>query len=93
MMANEKAAYAVGSRLGIADVYNQTFSWVEGAPDPASVTDITTNNLVLEDGTVHVGITTAEGSYVYQVNANNATATRGIAVEGGQITAISRLTY
>jgi len=41
--------------------------------------------------TVHVGITTADGSYIYTVNATDATATRGIHVEGGTITAISRL--
>ncbi len=91
-MANVKGAYTTGFRLAIADVYNQTITWVQGAPDPATVTNVTTNNLVT-DNTAHVGITTNEGSYVYQINATTANATRGIKVEGGQITAISKLTY
>jgi len=94
MMADEKAAYSVGSRLAIADVYTQDFTWVQGAPEATKVVNVTTNNLVDEDGeTIHIGITTEEGSYIYQVNANTATATQGIEVKGGRITAISKLTY
>ncbi|SDM76639.1 protein of unknown function [Catalinimonas alkaloidigena] len=92
MLAAEKAAYSVGTRLAIVDVYNQSVTWVEGQPDPASITQVTTNNLV-EENTVFVGITTNEGSYVYGIDATNATATQGLKVEGGQITAIRKLTY
>ncbi|WPP49740.1 DUF4374 domain-containing protein [Catalinimonas niigatensis] len=88
----EKAAYTVGNRFAIADVYTQTITWVDGAPDPATITNVTRTNLV-ENGTAYVGITTQEGSYVYEFDASTATATQGIEVEGGQITAINKLTY
>ena len=90
MMAKEKAAYATGTTFAIADVYEQTITPIQGAPDPAAITKVTTNNLIA-DGKAFVGITTTEGSYVYQIDANSATATKGLEVEGGIITAISKL--
>lgn len=90
MMANEKAAYATGKSFAIADVYDQTITWVQGTPDPAAITKVTTNNLIVE-GKAFIGITTTEGSYVYEIDAKAATAKKGIEVEGGIITAISKL--
>lgn len=91
MMAKEKVLYTVGKKFAIADVYNQTITWVEGAPDPADIISVTNTNLVEEDGTAFIGITTNEGSFVYQFDAGAAKAIRGLEVVGGQITAISKL--
>ncbi|TXK51603.1 DUF4374 domain-containing protein [Pontibacter qinzhouensis] len=93
MMSDVKNAYGVGKRFAVADVYAKTFTWVQGAPEATAITDVTTNNLVVEDGIAYIGITTAEGSYVYKFDAGAATATQGIKVDGGKITAISKLSY
>ncbi|AWW29703.1 hypothetical protein DN752_05955 [Echinicola strongylocentroti] len=91
-MHNEKGAYTTGARLGIVDVYEESFKWVSGTPDAASVLRVTTNNYSLMDGnTAYIGFTTEQGSWVYEVDANAATATQGLKVEGGTITAISKL--
>jgi hypothetical protein len=51
-------------------------------------------NLVSEDGTsAIVGINTPEGNWIYTINGSTAVATKGIKVEGGQITAIAKLKY
>jgi len=91
--AADKDAYGAGNRLAVVNVYNQTFKWVEGTPDPALVTDVTTTNYTPKDGkTGFVGITQADGSsYVYKIDAVTAKATRGLKVDGGVITAINAL--
>ncbi len=91
MMNKEKGAYTVGNRFGVADVYNKTFTWVTGAPAEASIVNVTTNNFSEKDGLAYIGITTDVGSWVYKFNANTATAKEGLKVEGGRITAISKL--
>jgi hypothetical protein len=80
-------------KLAIADVYNQTFTWVTNAP--ATLTSATTRyNIVTEDGSSAVlGINTPEGNWIYTINGTTAVATRGMKVEGGQITAIQKLKY
>lgn len=97
MMTNaaEKGAYAVGKRLAAVNVYNQTFKWVDGMPDVAAITQVTTTNYTPKDGkTAFIGVTLSDGgSYVYQVDAVAAKATRGLKVEGGTITAINKLTF
>lgn len=62
-------------------------------PDPADITDITgTNSYVSADGsTISVGVTTGTGSAVYNIDVNNARATKGLQVEGGTITAIHKM--
>lgn len=93
--AADRGAYAVGKRLAAVNVYNQSFKWVDGMPDVASITQVTTTNYAPKDGkTAYIGITLSDGSsYVYQVDAVAAKATRGLKVEGGTITAINKLTY
>ncbi|PWB24370.1 DUF4374 domain-containing protein [Flavobacterium sp. HTF] len=80
-------------KLAIADVYNQTFAWVTNVP--ATLTSATSRyNIVTEDGNSAVlGINTPEGSWIYTINGTTAVATRGMKVEGGQITAIAKLKY
>jgi len=91
-MNKTKNAYAAGNRFGVADVYNKTFTWVTGAPSEESILSVTTNNYSPKDGTsAYIGITTDQGSWVYEFDAQAATATQGLKVEGGTITAISIL--
>ncbi|TJZ60527.1 DUF4374 domain-containing protein [Sphingobacterium olei] len=88
----EKGAYADGKRLGILDVYNKTFKDVAGLPEISTIKAITYNNYTARDGNAYVGIALTDGvSYVYKVNAASATATQGVRVEGGSITAVSRV--
>ena len=89
--------YQRGKRLAVANVYDKSFQWVAGAPDASQITammGLTTSQSahVSEDGnTVSLGITTDEGSYVYNIDAATATAKRGLKVEGGIITSIHKL--
>ncbi|RUT72358.1 DUF4374 domain-containing protein [Flavobacterium cupreum] len=80
-------------KLAIADVYNQTFTWVTNVP--ATLTSATSRyNIVTEDGNSAVlGINTPDGNWIYTINGTTAVATRGMKVEGGQITAIAKLKY
>lgn len=80
-------------KLAIADAYNQTFTWVTGMPtEIASSSASYNNNTVSDDGkTVFIGINTAEGSWVYNIDVASAKASQGLKVEGGRITAIVRV--
>ena len=100
LMGDDKengSPYQRGKRLAVANVYDKSFQWVTGAPDASQVTAMMGNTTaqsahVSEDGnTVSLGITTDEGSYVYNIDAAAATAERGIEVEGGIITAIHKI--
>lgn len=90
-MKEEKGAYSTGNRFGIADVYNKTFTWVSGAPTEEEIVNVTINNYSTLNGKAYIGITTDTGSWVYEFDAISATATQGLKVEGGRITAISHL--
>lgn len=90
--AAEKAAYASGKRLAVVDVFNQAVTWIAGLPAASDIIHISTNNYVSEDGAVaYIGITTKQGSYVYNIDVASASATQGIEIDGGTITAISKL--
>ncbi len=80
-------------KMAIADVYNQTFTWVTNTPE--TLTSVTSRyNITTEDGnSAIIGVNTPEGSWIYTVNGTTAVATRGMKVEGGQITAIQKLKY
>ncbi|WKL49499.1 DUF4374 domain-containing protein [Flavobacterium pectinovorum] len=80
-------------KLAVADVYNQTFTWVINAP--ATLTSATSRyNITTEDGNAAIiGINTPEGNWIYTINGTTGVATRGMKVEGGQITAIAKLKY
>ena len=90
-MNKEKGAYTTGNRFGVADVYNKTFTWVTGAPSESEIVSVTINNYSEKNGLAYIGITTETGSWVYEFNASTATANQGLKVEGGVITAISKL--
>lgn len=80
-------------KMAIADVYNQTFTWVTNAPE--TLTSVTSRyNITSEDGSsAIVGINTPDGNWIYSINGTTAVATKGMKVEGGQITAIQKLKY
>lgn len=89
---SKKQAYVNGKKIAVINVVNKTFKWVTGLPDVADITLFSENNLTSEDGsTVYMGVTTKTGSHIYSIDIASATATQGIEVEGGKITAISKL--
>ncbi|WP_339713734.1 DUF4374 domain-containing protein [uncultured Kriegella sp.] len=94
-LSEEKGAYTTGKEFAIIDVYSETVTEVSGTPAVEDIVLVTArNNYVSEDGaTAYVGITTETGSYVYNIDVATATATQGLEVQGGVITAISELEY
>ncbi|MDG3581228.1 DUF4374 domain-containing protein [Galbibacter pacificus] len=94
LMDEKTSAYSTGNRLAVIDLYNQTLEWVTGMPSPETILNVTKgmDNYVSEDeSTVFVGVTTEGGSFIYNIDVAGASATQGLEVEGGQITAINRL--
>ncbi|RVU00408.1 DUF4374 domain-containing protein [Mucilaginibacter limnophilus] len=89
----EKGAYTVGSNVGIVNVVDKTYKPVTGLPAKATIAGLTTNNYTPKDGkTAYVGVNlTDASSWVYKIDASTATATKGLKVEGGVITAIQHL--
>tara|TARA_R110002167_G_scaffold360062_1_gene577419 strand:- start:2243 stop:3493 length:1251 start_codon:yes stop_codon:yes gene_type:complete len=88
-----KGAYATGKEYAIINIYTESITMVTGIPAPENIVSVTfRNNYVSEDKkTAYVGITTNTGSYVYNIDVATATATQGLEVQGGVITAISKL--
>ena len=72
---------------------NKTVSMVTGFPDAASIVNVTVNNYSPKDGkTGYMGVNLSDGTtWVYKVDASTNTATRGLKVEGGLITAIQHV--
>lgn len=91
--AEEKGGYVQGKRLAAINLPEQTFQWISGMPEVAEIESVTSNNYTPKDGrTAYIGFTLTDGvSYVYKVDAVTGTATQGLKVEGGTLTAISRL--
>lgn len=90
---SQKGAYAVGTNVGIVNVVDQTFKAVTGLPATSEIKSLTTNNYTPKDGkTGYIGVNMNDGtSYVYKIDASTQTATKGLKVEGGTITAIQYL--
>lgn len=89
----QKGAYADGKNLGIVNVVDKTFKTVTGMPAVADIKSVTDNNYTPKDGkTGYIGVNLNDGtSYVYKVDATTQTATRGLKVDGGTITAVQYL--
>lgn len=89
----EKGAYEDGKRVGIVNVLDKSFKTVSGMPEAASIESITYNNYTPKDGkTAYLGVNMVDGTtWVYKIDASTATATRGLQVEGGRLTAIQYL--
>ncbi len=88
----EKGGYTDGKHIGIVDVYNKTFKDVTGMPAMSTIKAVTYNNYTPKNGTAYIGIATTDAvSFVYKIDAATATATQGLRVEGGSITAVNRV--
>lgn len=86
---NDKSLFGTGNIVGIIDVADQTFQKVSGLPE--GIKSFTgTNNYALNDGsTGYIGINLESGiGYIYKIDGRSASATEGLRVEGGTITAI-----
>lgn len=92
-LKSEKGAYANGFHVGILDVAAKTFKAVTGLPDAAQIQSVSDNNYTPKDGkTAYIGVNLKDAtSWVYKIDASALTATRGLKVEGGTITAIQFL--
>jgi hypothetical protein len=90
---SERTAYPSGLHVGVVNVADKTYKPVTGLPEVADIVGITTNNYTPKDGrTGYIGVTLKTGvSYVYKIDVTTQTATRGLEVEGGGITAIQHL--
>jgi len=88
-----RGAYVDGKTIGILNVVDKTFKKVSGFPVDSEISNVTTTNYTPKDGnTGYIGLNLTNGtSYVYKVDAATATATRGLKVEGGLISAIQHL--
>jgi len=88
-----KGPYVSGKAIGIVNVADKTFKLVTGLPAAADIQSLTANNYTPKDGkTAYMGFNLKDGTtYIYKIDASNATATRGLKVEGGLITAIQHL--
>lgn len=78
-----------GTELAVVDVVNKTIKKVTGLP--SGISSISTYNYSDNNGTIYYGVNTSTGSYVYKVDSSTATATQGLKVEGGTISAINYL--
>jgi hypothetical protein len=89
----EKGAYTAGLNVGILNIADGTYKAVTGLPAKADIASISTNNFTPKDGrTGYLGVNLKDGtSFVYKVDASTLTATRGLQVEGGAITAVKFL--
>lgn len=89
----DKGTYSTGKEFAIIDVYTESFTKVTGTPALENIVSVTArNNYVSEDGsTAYIGITTETGSFIYNIDVESATATQGLEVQGGTITAIDKI--
>ncbi|WP_461085884.1 DUF4374 domain-containing protein [Spirosoma flavus] len=91
--AEKTSGFPSGKRIGIVNVVDKTYKAVTGMPDIATISNLTTNNYSPKDGkTGYVGVNLTDGtSYIYKIDASSQTATRGLKVEGGTVTAVQNL--
>ncbi|MCW3465310.1 DUF4374 domain-containing protein [Chitinophaga nivalis] len=82
-------------RLAIVDVFNQTVNYVQGAPEHAQP-DFKMQVYNERDGKTINYVMEEDGGefYVYVIDAETATAKRGLHIKGAEgVTSISKLTY
>ena len=87
-------SYSAETTIAAVNVVDKTFKTVTGLPNESEIKSFTQrNNYNKKDGKIgYIGVNLKSGkSYVYKIDATAATATRGLEVEGGTITAIEHL--
>jgi len=91
--AEKTSGFPAGSHVGIVNVVDKTYKAVTGMPDVATISNLTTNNYTPKDGkTGYIGVNLKDGTtYIYKIDASTQTATRGLKVEGGTVTAVQNL--
>ncbi len=78
--------------FAVVNVYDKSFKKVSGLPSGSEINSVTSTNYTKKDGIGYVGVTLKTGiSYVYKIDATTASATQGLRVDGGTITAIAKL--
>lgn len=94
-MYDKPGAYDGGLKLAMVDVVNQTFEWVKGAPEEINSISAPYNNNTLSDDskTAFIGLNTPNGNRIYKIDVSSGTLTPGMKVEGGTITAITKMIY
>ncbi len=92
-LESERSAFPTGLHLGVVNVVDKTYKPVTGLPAAADITSLTTNNYTPKDGnTGYVGVNLKDGTgYVYKIDVASRTATQGLKIEGGTLTAIEHL--
>jgi hypothetical protein len=80
-------------KLAVADVYAQTFTWVTNGPTAINSTTTRYNIATENNNSLILGINTPDGNWIYTINGATGVATKGMKVEGGEITAIAKLKY
>lgn len=79
--------------FAIANVYDASFKWVTGATDPKSIfrtTEYSFNYSPLDGKTGYLGINTLTSpGIIYKFDAETATATPGLASDGGGFTSVN----
>ncbi|MBX3252818.1 MAG: DUF4374 domain-containing protein [Chitinophagaceae bacterium] len=91
---DKKSQWQGADRFAIINLESKSFKWVTGIPDAATIADFSMTNYSPGNGIAYLGITTTDNtSAVYKVDAGTATATRGLQVNGGIITAIQWVPY
>lgn len=91
--AEKTSGFPAGKHVGIVNVVDKTYKTVSGMPEVATISNLTTNNYTPKDGkTGYIGVNLTDGtSYIYKIDASTQTATRGLKVEGGTVTAVQHL--
>jgi hypothetical protein len=92
-LKTEKTSFPAGLYVGIVNVVDKTYKTVTGLPPVEDILSLTTNNYTPKDGkTGYIGVNLKNGSsFVYKIDAGTQTATKGLTVEGGALTAIQHL--
>lgn len=88
-----KGAYNVGNIIGVLDVSAKSWKAVSELPSVNDIKGFTSNNYSDKGGRYgYIGLNLNSGiGYVYKIDASTASATRGLKIEGGTITAIEHL--
>lgn len=88
----EKSQWSAYKRLAIVDLVNQKFTWVDGTPAEDQVSSISSYNYNDNSGNIFLGISTTDAkSFIYKINAATAAATKGLEMEGANITSVTWL--
>jgi hypothetical protein len=90
---SERSSFPSGLHVAVVNVIDKTYKPVTGLPATSEIILLTTNNYTPKDGkTGYVGVNLKDGTgYVYKIDATTQTATRGLKIEGGTLTAIQHL--